>query len=180
MQLQPSAHSISSRASWRSDLLSARDRDSDSPAVGCDLASGADRADGLAQILPVSDKQIIEPDPIPARQFPAQSHFRIFRGFGSDIAEPVRNAVHVRVDRNSRLTKAERHDDVRRLASDPRQFEKVIHARRHLAFISGQQLPGDRVDSPCLHAIERNRIDHSFDCTDRCRQHLFWCRCNRE
>src|SRR6266571_8631213 len=154
MQLQPSAHSISSRASWRSDLLSARDRDSDSPAVPCDLASGAERADGLAQILPVSDKQIIEPDPIPARQFPAQSHFRIFRGFSSNVAEPVRNAVHVRVDRNSRLTKAERNDDVRRLASDSRQSEKVLHARRHLPIMSGQQLFGDRVDSPCLYAIE--------------------------
>src|SRR5947208_14220156 len=98
MQLQPSAHSISSRASWRSDLLSARDRDSDSPAVGCDLASGADRADGLAQILPVSDKQIMEGDPIPARQFPAPSHVRIFRALGSDLAESVRIAVHVPVD----------------------------------------------------------------------------------
>src|SRR5437870_13636017 len=107
MQLQPSAHSISSRASWRSDLLSARDRDSDSPAVGCDLASGADRADGLAQILPVSDKQIIKPDPIPARQVPAQSHFRLFSGFGSDVADPVRNAVHVRGHRIARLSETE-------------------------------------------------------------------------
>src|SRR5947199_5765102 len=136
MQLQPSAHSISSRASWRSDLLSARDRDSDSPAVGCDLASGADRADGLAQILPVSDKQIIEGDPIPARQFPAQSHFRIFRGFGSDIAEPVRNAVHMRVDRNSRLTKAERNDDVGRLACYPWLFDKAITPHRSLAYVT--------------------------------------------
>jgi hypothetical protein len=99
---------------------SARDRNSHSLAVLSNFATGTEGTDRLAKILAIGDKQIVERYPIPARELLPKSHLGIFRRLCRNIAKPVRNSVHVRIDSNSSLSKAERDDNVRGLPSDSR------------------------------------------------------------
>src|SRR5215471_14182632 len=81
-------------------------------AIQRDLTLRTKGTDRLAQILSVGDKQIVIDDPVPARQFLPQRHFGIVGGFRSDIAQPVRNPMHVRIDGNSMLPESKRNNDV--------------------------------------------------------------------
>src|SRR5215475_1322010 len=97
-------------------------------------------ADRLAQVLSVGDKQIVIDDPVPARQFLPQRHFGIVGSLRSDIAQPVRNPMHVRIDGNSMLPESKRNNDVCGLPAHTRQLQKFVQSTRHLSTKPAQEL----------------------------------------
>src|SRR5579884_486669 len=107
--------------------------DADLFTVGSELASAAKRGDRLADELPKRNKEIIVNDPVFFGEFLPKRPFALFGGFRLDIADPVRNAMDMGVDADSRLPIRDGHHQVGGLSSDARQGEKLLDRVRHPA-----------------------------------------------
>jgi hypothetical protein len=69
----------------------------------------------------------VERDPVPLGYDLSKPFLRLLRGPGAHDAEPVRDPVDVGVDRDCRDPVAEHQDAVRRLRSDVREAEQLLH-----------------------------------------------------
>ena len=155
--------------------LSSLRRNADALAIHRNFAFRTERADWLAKILPVRNKQVVKHDPVAPWQFLSQCHLGVVRRLRLDISQPVGNPMNMRIDRNAGLPKRQRHDDVRCLATDTRQFQKLFQIRRHLAAEPIDQLFADAVNGSRFHSIKRNRIDRIADDSFGSGEHLLWC-----
>ena len=83
--------------------------------------------------------------------------------------------MNMRIDRDAGLSKRQRDDDIRSLATDTRQFQKLFQIRRHLAAEPIDQLFADAMNGSRFHSIKRNRIDRIPDDSFGSGEHLLWC-----
>src|SRR5438552_12879276 len=96
-------------------VASAGGGDADSGAEGRDGAEGAAGGDRDANVLAEGDEEVAVADPVAPGELSAERHLGLFGAPGLHVAEPIRDPVHVRVDADSRLAVAHRHDEVSRL-----------------------------------------------------------------
>ena len=95
-------------------------------AVQRDLACRTVRADRLAEILSVGDQQIVKNNPILRREFSTQRHLRFLRRSRSDIPQPIRYSVHMRIHRDPGFLKTQRDNDVRGFTPNSGQVQQGI------------------------------------------------------
>src|SRR5262245_738728 len=88
------------------DFLLPADLYSDTLAVRRDPAFRTVRANRLAQILPVSDEQIVEDNPVSGRELTAQGHLGFLGRARADVTESIGDPVHMRIDSDPRLPEA--------------------------------------------------------------------------
>lgn len=86
---------------------------------------------------------------------------------GTYEAQPVCDAEDVRVDRDRRGSERDGKDDVRGLAADAGQAEKVLHAARHLAVESRDDLARCADDAFGLGPEKSTRVDVGFELAGR-------------
>src|SRR6516162_9251825 len=85
--------------------LSSLRRNADALAIHRNFAFRTERADWLAKILPVRNKQVVKHDPVAPWQFLSQCHLGVVRRLRLDISQPVGNPMNMRIDRNAGLPK---------------------------------------------------------------------------
>ena len=91
------------------------------------------------------------------------------RGFGllggprPDHAEPVRDPVHVGVDRDRRDAVPEHEHAVRGLRPDARERREEVERAGDLALETVEDRPGARADDPGLHPVEPGRTDQRLE-----------------
>ena len=109
------------------------------------------------------DEERVDGDP-EARVDPlAQRGFGLLGRPGPDDAEPVRDAMHVGVDRDRRDPVPENEDAVRGLGADTGEGGEFLEGPGNRATEPVEQLPGHRSEGPRLHAIEAGRPDEHLD-----------------
>jgi len=111
----------------------------------------------------VLDQERIDGDP-EARVDPLTK--RLFRRLGrlrADDAEPVRDPMDVRIDRDRRDPVAEDQHAVRRLRTDARQRNEFLVGTGNDPAESVEDLSGHHAEHPCLHAVEPGRPDERLD-----------------
>ena len=105
----------------------------------------------------------VERDPVPRIDARPQACFGLGRGARSDDAQAVRDAVHMRVDRDRRDRIAEHEDAVRRLRPDARQRGQLVERSRHVPSEPVEERSGARADRPRLDPVEPGRADQALD-----------------
>ncbi len=113
------------------------------------------------------DEQGIERDPVALGHNLAEPRFRLFRRARPHHAEPVGDAVDVRVDRYRRDPVPEHEDAIRRLGPDVREREELVERARDLAAVAVEQRLRGRPDAPRLDPVETRRADQGLDLRDR-------------
>jgi len=97
------------------------------------------------------------------------------RSFRPHPAEPVRDAVHVRVDADvAAALEGKYQHEVRRLAADARQRQQLLHRARHFSTEGFDEHPAGRPNVPRLVSIEADGIDEALDRPDRQVRHGRW------
>ena len=98
----------------------------------------------LADAAAVQDQRVGRPRPLRRRHRSAELLLDDLGIVRPRDADPVRDAQHVPIDRQSGDAERVAEHDVRRLAADARQLDERVHRRRHLAAVSL-----DERRSPC-------------------------------
>ena len=131
----------------------------------------AARSHGAASGLAQSHQQSIELYPVPPRQRIAKCALGLVGVTRADVAPAVRDAVHVGVDTNTGKAVRHRHDQIRRLATDPRKPQQRIDVVGNSPGELALEYATD-LDQPLgFGAIEADRIDRiSNRHQRRCRQ----------
>gem|GEM_PF-2203902 len=105
----------------------------------------------------------VQRDPVPDVHDLPQAGFRFLGRARADHAEPVRDAVDVRVHGDGRDPVAEHQHAVRGLRSDPRQGGELLERTGYRATESVQDHPGTLPDHSGLDPIEPGGSDQRFD-----------------
>ena len=103
-------------------------------AIGRQSAVTAVRGDRFAEILAIGDQQAVNIDPVFRREFVPQRKFRVVRRFRRNIPPPVRDAMHMCIHGNRRLSKLTRKHHRGCLAPHPCKCNELFHGLRNLSF----------------------------------------------
>ncbi len=109
------------------------------------------------------DEQRIEGEPEPFGEPAAQPLLRLLRRIGADHPEPVRQAVHVRVDGDRRDPVGEDEDAVRRLRADAGEARQLLERPGDAPVEPVEEGPRARPHRPRLRAVESDRVDQHLD-----------------
>ena len=109
------------------------------------------------------DEERVERDPVLRVEHLAQRRFGLLGGPGPHDAEPVRDAVDVRVDRDRRDPVAEDEDAVRRLRADPGQRRQRLEAARDLPVEPVEHRRGAGPDHAGFDPVEAGRPDQRLE-----------------
>ena len=85
--------------------------------IGLNGATGAPRRDGPAKGLAEGHEEIVIENPVFFGQDFSERELRLFRSFGADEPEPVRNSVDMGIDADPQFTEPQREHEIGRLSS---------------------------------------------------------------
>lgn len=105
----------------------------------------------------------IEGEPVPLGKEPPERRLRLPRGLRADDAQPIREPVHVGVDRDRRDPVAEDEHAVGGLGADPRQGRQLFEGARDDAREPVEDLLRARSYGPRLRPVEPDRADQRLD-----------------
>ena len=105
------------------------------------------------------DEQGVERDPVLRRHHAAEGLLGGFRGLRPHDAEPIRDPVHVSIDRDRRESVTEDQHAVRGLGAHPRQRGELLVGRRHAPPEPSEDLGRAISDRRRFRAIEADAPD---------------------
>jgi hypothetical protein len=111
----------------------------------------------------VLHQQRVERDPVPRVDRAGEGPLGLLGGPRPHDAEPVRDPVHVRVDRDRRDPVTEHEHAVRRLRTHPLQRRQRVVGARDLAAEPLEEVAGDGPDHPGLGVVEPGPPDERLD-----------------
>jgi hypothetical protein len=111
----------------------------------------------------VLDKERIERDPVLRVDDLAQPLLGLLGGLRPHHAEPVGQAMDVRVDRDRRNAVAEDEDTVRGLRADAPESAELLERLRHDAVEPIEDLAGGVPDHAGLRPVETGLTNQRFD-----------------
>jgi hypothetical protein len=115
----------------------------------------------------VLHQERIERDPVLPVDDLAQPGFRFLGRLSTDDAEPVRDPVDVRVDRDGGDPVAKDEHAVRGLRPDAGERRQLIERRRHRTPEPVEDRPSAGANRPGLDAVEARRADQGLDIPGR-------------
>jgi hypothetical protein len=89
----------------------------------------------------VLDQQGVERQPVPLGNDPSERRLGLFGAVRADDAQPVREPVHMGIDRYRRRAVPEDEDAVRRLRADAGEREELLESPWDLPAESLENLP---------------------------------------
>jgi hypothetical protein len=140
-------------------------------------AHGRDRS---AEVLAERDEEIVIFDPVALGQLRTQGELALFRVLGFDIPPAVGDTMHMGVDADAGLAVAERDDEVRGLAPDTLQLQKLVNLVRDAAAVIVDQRAAEVADHFCLRMIKADGKDRLLDFRHGEARHRLGCFGERE
>lgn len=123
-------------------------------------------------ILTKGYQQIVDFDPVLAREYISQGPFSFIRRLCRNIAPAVADTVDMGINANPRLAETERHHQIGGLAPYPLEFQKLIDFIRDSIAILVHQALRDIEYLGRLVAVKTGRIDQAGDFFNRQVLHL--------
>ena len=117
----------------------------------------------MAQMLAERHQQIINDEPVAARQALAQRILGLLRGASLHVAPAVGDPMHVRIHANARLAIRQGDHEVGRLAAHALNGEQLLQVIRHPAAVAFQYGVTDGVEGARFGAVKPDRIDGALD-----------------
>src|SRR2546427_3086754 len=118
-------------------------------------ASGTDRSE---EVLPESDEQLVDVEPVLLRHRPHESPFRRLGSLRPHEAETIADAVDVGVCRNARHAESVDEDAVGRLRADLGEFDQFLIRPGHRAGVAVEEGPAHLHDLDGLLVVEPDRF----------------------